>query len=162
MIMRSDDDGFESVWDYPRPPRLELARHRLRVRFADRIIADTRAGYRALETNHPPTYYFPPSDVAVELLRKEEGRSLCEFKGIAEYMSIIVGDRIAPRAAWAYMAPLQAYAAVTGYIAFYPSRVDSCFVGAERVVAQQGDFYGGWITSTIRGPFKGGPGSASW
>jgi len=98
----------------------------------------------------------------VELLRKEEGRSLCEFKGIAEYMSIIVGDRIAPRAAWAYMAPLQAYAAITGYIAFYPSRVDSCFVGTERVVAQQGDFYGGWITSTIRGPFKGGPGSASW
>lgn len=161
--MRSDGDGFESVWDYPRPPRLELTRHRLAVRFADRTIADTWAGYRALETSHGPTYHFPPSDVAVELLRKEKGRSLCELKGNAEYMPIIMGDyRTAPRAAWAYTASPQAYAAITGYLAFYPSRVDSCFVGTQRVVAQKRDWYRGWITSSIRGPFKGSPGSANW
>lgn len=133
----------------------------LTVRFADRTTAGARADYRALETSHPHAYYFPPSDCAVELLRKAVDRSLREFKGIAEYMSITVGDLIAPRAASAYMAPPQAHAAINGYIAFYPSRVDSCFVGTERAVAHQGDFYRGWITSSIRGRFKGGPGRAS-
>jgi uncharacterized protein (DUF427 family) len=160
MIPANDD--FESVWDYPRPPRLERSRHRLSVMFEDVTIADTRSGYRVLETSHPPTYYFPPSDVALGLLKKADGSSICEFKGVAEYLSISVGDRISVRAAWVYPAPEQSYAAIAGYIAFYPSRVDACFVGPDKVVAQEGDFYGGWITPGIRGPFKGGPGSAGW
>lgn len=160
MVPANDD--FESVWDYPRPPRLERVSHRLIVVFESILIADTRSGYRVLETSHPPTYYFPPSDVALGLLRKGEGRSVCEFKGVAEYRSVSAGDRVSVRAAWVYPRPVEPYAAIAGHIAFYPSRVDACFVGQEQVLAQEGDFYGGWITSNIRGPFKGGPGSAGW
>lgn len=161
FAMRSDDMA-ESVWDYPRPPRLEAVHQRLIVIFGGKLIADTLAGYRVLEKSYPPTYYFPPSHVAMDLLHKASGTSLCEYKGIAEYLSVCEGQRISERAAWSYSQPTEPFTAIAGYIAFYPSRVEACFVGERKVVAQQGDFYGGWITSDIRGPFKGGPGTWGW
>jgi hypothetical protein len=51
---------------------------------------------------------------------------------------------------------------IRDHLAFYPGRVDACFVDDEQVRAQEGDFYGGWITADIEGPFKGGPGTRSW
>jgi uncharacterized protein (DUF427 family) len=120
------------------------------------------SGYRVLEPSRPPTYYFPPTDVALALLRGAEGNSLCEFKGVAEYRTISVGDRVSVRAAWIYPRPLERYEEIAGHFAFYPSRVDACLVGHEQAIAQEGDFYCGWITSGIRGLFKGGPGSAGW
>ena len=156
------NDDLESVWDYPRPPRIERSRHRLLVVFENVVIADTRSGYRVLETSHPPTYYFPPTDVALAMLRSADGHSLCEFKGVAEYRTISVGDRVSVRAAWIYPRPVEPYKEIAGHFAFYPSRVDACFVGHEQAMAQEGDFYGGWITSGINGPFKGGSGSQGW
>jgi len=154
--------GQESVWDYPRPPRLEKVGERLRVIFAGQMIADTVAGYRVLETSHPPVYYIPPDDIARQYLRAVAGSSWCEFKGDARYWSLDVDDKRSDNAAWSYPNPSPAFADIAGYLAFYASRVDACWVSDERVQPQEGDFYGGWITSRIVGPFKGGAGTRGW
>lgn len=152
----------ESVWEYPRPPRLEPVEARLEVRFADRVVAETTAGLRMLETSHPPVYYIPPGDVDMGLLDPAPGRSFCEFKGEAAYWDLVVGEARSARAAWSYPAPSATYAALKDFLAFYASRVDGCRVGDMDVAAQAGDFYGGWITPNIKGPFKGGPGTTGW
>lgn len=154
--------GQESVWDYPRPPRLERTSARLRVIFNDQTIADTTSGYRVLETSHPPVYYIPPRDIAQQYLHRAPGSSWCEFKGDASYWSVDVDGRTAENAAWSYPAPAAAFVEITGYLAFYASRVDQCWVDDERVQPQEGDFYGGWITSRIVGPFKGAAGTRGW
>ena len=154
--------GQESVWDYPRPPRLERCGRRLQVVFAGEVVAETRAGYRVLETSHPPVYYFPPGDVRDEYLERAPGVSFCEWKGEAGYVSLRVGDRVAVAAGWSYARPSPAFLALKDHLAFYASRVDDCFVDGERVTPQPGGFYGGWITSDVVGPFKGGPGSMGW
>lgn len=152
----------ESVWDYPRPPALEAVVDLLLVEFDGRVIAETRNAYRVLETSHPPTYYFPPTDVDETILIPSARQTFCEFKGYARYWSLRSGDRFAEDAAWFYPTPTDPFAAIKDYIAFYPSRVDACFIAGERVIAQDGDFYGGWITRNIVGPFKGGTGTAGW
>jgi uncharacterized protein (DUF427 family) len=152
----------ESVWDYPRPPRVELCERRLRVEFDGETLAETVRAYRVLETSHPPTYYIPQTDVKMELLRPNTARSFCEFKGEARYWDICAGVRTSVAAAWSYPSPSPRYAVLRDYLAFYPHRVDGCFVDGERVHAQTGDFYGGWITSDLAGPFKGGPDTIGW
>jgi uncharacterized protein (DUF427 family) len=154
--------GQESVWDYPRPPRLETSVEHLVVELAGVVVADTRRGLRVLETSQPPAYYFPPEDVATGLLRPTTTRTFCEWKGQARYHTIVVGDREAPDAAWSYDRPVDAFSALAGHYAFYPSRVDRCTVDGEMASPNEGTFYGGWVTSRIVGPFKGGPGSATW
>ena len=150
--------GQESVWDYPRPPRLEKVSERLRVICHGLTIADTSAGYRVLETSHPPVYYIPPTDIVEACLETAPGSSYCEFKGHAKYWSLHVDGKRVENVAWSYPAPSPAFAR----LAFYASRVDECWVGEERVEPQQGDFYGGWITSRIVGPFKGAAGTRGW
>ena len=154
--------GTESVWDYPRPPRLEDSSAHIQVIVAGEIIADTRRAKRILETSHPPVYYISPEDVRMELLRPAPGKSWCEWKGEAAYYDLFVGDIVVPRAGWTYPNPTADYAAIRAHIAFYPSKMDSCTLDGERVTAQGGDFYGGWITSNIVGPFKGAPGTQGW
>lgn len=154
--------GQESAWDYPRPPRLEKVGERLRVVFNGRTIADTRAGYRVLETSHPPVYYLPFGDAAMKFLQPESGHSWCEFKGQASYWSLNVNGRRSVKAAWSYPAPSHDFREIAGYLAFYASRVDECWVDDERVQPQVGDFYGGWISSRIVGPFKGTAGTSGW
>lgn len=154
--------GQESVWDYPRPPRLEPMSQRVRVLFNGITIADSTRAYRVLETSHPPTVYISPEDVRIEHLTAAPGRSLCEWKGQARYFDVTVDGRTAAQAAWSYPAPTPAFAAIAGYLAFYPSRVDACYVDNELVQAQAGDFYGGWITRDIVGPFKGAAGTRGW
>lgn len=154
--------GQESVWDYPRPPRLEPTSRRLRVVFAGVAIADTLRGYRVLETSHPPVYYIPPADIQMQHLRPASGGSFCEWKGQAGYYSVVVGDRRAEDAAWYYASPTSSFALIAGAVAFYASKMDACYVDDELVTPQPGGFYGGWITADVVGPFKGGPGSWGW
>jgi uncharacterized protein (DUF427 family) len=130
--------------------------------FGNEIIADTSNGFRLLETSHPPVYYFPPSDVAMAYLRQEAGESYCEFKGVARYWTLDVNGMTSQAAAWSYPEPTPDYVGLKDHLAFYASRVDICFVGEERVASQNGDFYGGWITSRVVGPFKGPPGTRFW
>ena len=152
----------ESVWDYPRPPRVEAVVDRVVVRFAGEVIADTAEALRVIETSHPPVYYLPPHGVRWDLLEPAPGRSFCEFKGDASYVTIVAGGQRSERAGWLYRDPTPAFRSIAGYVAFYASRVDEARVGDEVVLGQPGDFYGGWITSWVAGPFKGGPGTTGW
>jgi uncharacterized protein (DUF427 family) len=154
--------GQESVWDYPRPPRLERTSRRLRAILNGRTIVDTTSGWRVLETSHPPVYYVPPADTDPAAFRLAAGTSFCEFKGAAVYYDLAAGERVSARAAWAYPLPSRAFAAIAHHYAIYASRVDECYVDGERVLAQAGDFYGGWITSDVVGPFKGAAGTWGW
>jgi uncharacterized protein (DUF427 family) len=146
--------GQESVWDYPRPPRLEPSARRVRVVFAGETVADSVRAFRILETSHPPTYYIPPADVRMERLRPAAGSSFCEWKGSARYWTLAVGERVAESCAWSYPEPLPEYAALKDHLAFYAGRVDACHVDDALVVPQPGGFYGGWITPDVVGPFK--------
>jgi uncharacterized protein (DUF427 family) len=154
--------GQESVWDYPRPPRLEATSKRLQVIFNGQTIADTTRGYRLLETSHPPTYYIPPEDVQMQFLHRTGHSSICEWKGQAGYYSVVVGEKTAVNAVWFYATPQPTYAAIQNHLCFYAQPMDACYVAGELVVPQPGDFYGGWITKDICGPFKGEEGSWWW
>jgi uncharacterized protein (DUF427 family) len=154
--------GQESVWDYPRPPRLEDSDKRIRVVFGGVTLAYTTRAKRVLETSHPPVYYVPVEDIRVEHLMLAKGSSFCEWKGAARYYDIQTDERREPRAAWFYPDPVPAYAEIKDHVAFYPSLMDACWVDGEKVEAQEGDFYGGWITPDIVGPFKGAPGTRGW
>jgi len=154
--------GQESVWDYPRPPRVEASAEHLVLRFNGRVIADTRAAVRVLETSHPPTYYLPRAAFAPDVLVPVNGHSVCEYKGLASYLGIVVGDRRADAVAWYYPHPEAGFESLAGRAAVYPGRLDECTVDGEVVRAQPGDYYGGWITDRIVGPFKGAPGTLGW
>jgi len=154
-------EGQESVWDYPRPPKLVGDDRRVRVLFDDVLIADSIRAARVLETSHPPTFYLPPDDVRMEHLQRVGGGSRCEWKGEATYYDVVVGERRLERVAWSYDAPFGEFEPIAYYVSFYPSRL-SCWVGDERVGPQPGGFYGGWITSELVGPFKGEPGTGGW
>ncbi len=152
----------ESVWEYPRPPAIEPCVRRVRIELGGRVVGDSRSALRILETSHPPTIYIPPADIVAECFQAAGGRSFCEFKGVATYFDVVAGERREARAAWAYPDPSPAYAALRDHVAVYPGRMDACWLDDEQVSSQEGDFYGGWITAEIEGPFKGGPGSAGW
>ncbi len=134
----------------------------MRVILGGETIADTTRALRVLETSHPPTFYLPRADVAAGALVPAAGSSFCEWKGNAAYLDVVGGGVVAPRAAWCYPEPVAAFAALRDHVAVYPGRMDACLVGDERVRAQEGDFYGGWITGEIAGPFKGAPGTRGW
>ena len=154
--------GQESVWDYPRPPRLETFEGEITVELGGEVIAATRQAWRVLETSHPPTYYLPRSAFRDGVLRPVPGSSWCEWKGRARYFDLVTADRVARRAAWNYPDPSPGFEAISDALAVMAADVDRCTVNGETVVPQEGGFYGGWITSAVVGPFKGGPGSAGW
>ncbi len=154
--------GQESVWNYPRPPKLEDSGKHIQVVFNGVTIADTRRAKRVLETSHPPVYYIPREDIRDEVIISAPHSSFCEFKGRAGYATLAVGGKRMENAGWFYADPTPEFAGIKNYIAFYPSKMDACLVDGETVTAQAGDFYGGWITSDIVGPFKGEPGTWGW
>ncbi len=152
----------ESVWDYPRPPRLEPCAKIIEVKFGGVVIAQSTRSLRLLETSHPPTYYIPPQDIRWENLSPGTSGSFCEFKGGATYWNVRAGARVARNAAWSYREPSPPYATLRDHVAFYAARVDECFVDGYKVQPQPGGFYGGWITPELIGPFKGPPGTLGW
>ena len=154
--------GQESVWDYPRPPRMEDVDKKVKVVFGGVTLAYTTRAKRVLETSHPPVYYVPPEDIRMECLKPSAGTSYCEWKGRTSYYDVVTDERREGRAAWYYPDPVPAYAALKDHVAFYPSRMDACWVDGEKAEAQEGDFYGGWITRDVVGPFKGAPGTRGW
>lgn len=150
----------ESVWDYPRPPRIEPVDWPLRVEHDGRVLAESTTGLRVLETSHPPCFYFPPEHVEFEWLEPSETRTFCEWKGSARYWHIQTRTGLVRDACWAYPEPTDER--IRDHVSFYAGKCDACFVADERVVPQEGDFYGGWILDWVKGPFKGGPGTRGW
>lgn len=154
--------GQESVWDYPRPPILELSTRRVRVELDGTFIADSVRSLRVLETSHPPTYYVHPADVVWDLIQPAAARgTVCEWKGRATYWTVTVGGVQVEAGAWSYPMPTARFAAVADHVAFYPA-LFTCRLDDELVTPQAGGFYGGWVTSDLAGPFKGEPGTLGW
>ena len=156
------EPGQESVWDYPRPPRLEDCSSHIEIVFDGIKIVDTRQAKRVLETSHPPVYYIPPEDIQMKYLEKCPGGSWCEWKGKAQYYSLKINDKIVRNAAWYYPDPTPEFITIKNYLAFYADPMDACYVNGEKVIPQPGNFYGGWITKNITGPFKGEAGTSFW
>ena len=154
--------GQESVWDYPRPPALVASDEEIVVVLGGVEICETRTSWRVLETSHPPTYYLPQSAFLDGALRPVRDHSFCEWKGEASYVDVVGGGRTAAKAGWYYPHPTGRYAVLRHHVALYAGAMDHCLVDGERVVPQPGNFYGGWITSAVSGPFKGIPGSLGW
>ena len=154
--------GLESVWDDPRPAIAEPTGRRIRIIHRGVALVDSRRAWRTLETSHPPTYYIPPQDVAMEHLSPNPRRTICEWKGQARYWDIAVGGDTITAGAWSYADPTPAFAGISGFLAFYPDPLDQCLVDGEKITPQPGGFYGGWISRYEAGPFKGGPGSTFW
>ena len=149
--------------EYPRPPALEPCRRRVRVEVAGVVVAESTSALRVLERFHPPTIYVPPADVRADLLERSDGRGfVCEFKGSASYLDVVVGEERRARAAWTYAAPARGYEAITDHVAFYANRVDGAWLDEELVAPQDGELYGGWITRDLVGPFKGMPHTLGW
>jgi len=154
--------GQESVWDYPRPPKLELTDKHISIYFDGELIADTERAWRVLETSHPPVYYIPLEDIRSDVLIPAQGGSWCEWKGQAVYFDILSREKTAVKAAWSYPKPTPSFAAIKDHVAFYAGPMDRCLVDGEEVIPQPGGFYGGWITEDIVGPFKGELGTFGW
>jgi uncharacterized protein (DUF427 family) len=156
------DKTMESVWDYPRPPRIEKTEHKIKVIHGGVVIASTERAYRILETSHPPTYYIPREDIRMEFFSPGSNRTYCEWKGWANYFDLVMGGTVIREAAWTYPEPNRKYYELADYLSFYAQKMDACFVDDEKVDSQAGSFYGGWVNSWIKGPFKGGPGTMGW
>ncbi|KXK49799.1 MAG: hypothetical protein UZ05_CHB002001746 [Chlorobi bacterium OLB5] len=154
--------GQESVWDYPRPPRIEDFSGHIKIIFNGEVIAETNRAKRVLETSHPPVYYIPPEDVKEEFLEPANNHSFCEWKGEASYYHLNVKGKQVRYACWYYPEPVKGFAELKYHMAFYAQKMDACFVNDEKVTPQPGKFYGGWITKNIVGPFKGEEGSEGW
>ena len=154
--------GQESVWDYPRPPAVEPSDHHVTAAFNGVVVADSRRAIRVLETSQPPAYYFPPDDVDFDFLLPGTNQSFCEWKGTARYWHVRVDGQMVENAAWSYASPTERFVPIRDHLAFYPQLMDECTVDGEVVEANDGSFYGGWITSKVVGPFKGGPGTIGW
>ena len=151
---------IESVWDYPRPPRVEPCPRRIRVVLGGETIVDSARTQRVLETSHAPVYYVPLEDIAAGVLELSGGgTTFCEWKGVAAYYDVSAGGRTSERGAWTYHDPVPDFEVIRHFVAFYPALMEACYVDDELVAAQAGGFYGGWITSDVVGPFKGEPGS---
>jgi uncharacterized protein (DUF427 family) len=154
---------MENVWEYPRPPAISPCAQRVRIEVGDEVLAQSTRALRVLETSHPPTVYLPSADVRADLLTPSSCRSSwCEFKGAARYLDATVAGKLIVAVGWTYPEPSPRYEALRDHIAIYPGRVDAAWIGDERVTAQAGDFYGGWITGDLLGPFKGPAGTLHW
>ncbi len=162
MEIATNGKPIESVWDFPRPPRLERVEWRVRVVHAGATIVDAPHAIRILETSQPPAYYVAAEFVDFDLLELSGRRTLCEWKGVAEYADIMVGDEHVVDAGWTYVAPTESNEAISGHWAFYAQKVDECWIDDERVTSNEGSFYGGWVTANVTGPFKGAPGTSHW
>jgi len=152
--------GQESVWDYPRPPRIESCELVVEVYDNAILLARTMQAYRVCETGSPPTIYLPNRAIDWSRLTPLSFHTHCEWKGQASYWRLARAPE-GEAVAWSYPEPYPDFQVLSDYTSFYPERV-SCYLDAERVLSQPGRFYGGWVTAAIVGPFKGEPGTEHW
>jgi len=161
-ISKETGNKPECVWDYPRRPKVEQITQAIRVELNGKVLAQSSNVIRVLEKGHPPVYYVPLEDVNIETLQVSARKTWCEWKGEASYYDVVVGDAVSPNAAWFYPNPAPDFVEIKNKVAFYAGKMDACYVDGELVEPQAGDFYGGWITSNLEGPFKGSLNQRMW
>ena len=154
--------GQESVWDYPSPARWGNSNKQIKIICNGIILASSNQAKRVIETSHPPTYYIPSQDIQMQYLVATSKKSWCEWKGKSSYYDISIGEKYIPSAAWSYCEPTLEFSHLKDHYSFYAGLMDHCYIDGELVIPQPGNFYGGWITSDIVGPFKGESGTFGW
>lgn len=162
MERQTPGPGQESVWDYPRPPRVEPTTRHVRVVIGGLVVAESDRPFKVMETSHPPVYYIPIDDVRLDLLERSGHHTICEFKGQASYYSFTGGGEVIHNVGWFYVSPLPGFEALRDAVAFYPQLADEITLDGQIVTAQPGRFYGGWVTDEVVGPFKGAPETMGW
>ncbi len=146
----------ESAQEFPRSPRVEPTYCRIQVMLGDEVVADTTRAKRVIERGHPPVYYIPSADIRPGVLWDVPRTTQCGDKGLARFYDVIAGQKHARCAAWAYPEPQPGFEDIKDHVAFYPGKMDGCYVDDERAKPEPSDQFGGWITSNIIGPFYGG------
>ena len=114
---------------------------RIRALFAGETIVDSRHAKLLHEQGHLPIYYFPRTEVRMDLLEPTDHTSRCPFKGQASYWSVRVGDRVSENAAWAYPEPIPDAPPLADYVAFYWSKMDEWFEEDEPAIVHARDPY---------------------
>jgi uncharacterized protein (DUF427 family) len=99
--------------------------HRVRVTFANRVVADTMRALSLSEASYAPVTYIPREDVDLATFERTDHKTRCPYKGEASHYSIRTAERMAQNAAWSYEQPIEAVSVIAGHMAFYPDRVDS-------------------------------------
>lgn len=107
------------------PITIERNARRVSVRFAGKLIAETRRALTLKEKGYPPVFYIPRADADMSALTPTSHHTHCPYKGEASYFSIKANGRRADNAVWSYEQPFPAVAAIKDHLAFYPSRVDA-------------------------------------
>lgn len=149
------DSKYKSILDYPLPPVPENFYKNVRIIFNGIEIANSKKAIRVLEKGHPPVYYISNDNVKMEYLVPAENHSTCPWKGEASYYHVKIGDKEARYACWYYPEPVPEFISIKNYIAFYPRKMDACYINDELVTPEPGKFYGGWITKDITVPSLG-------
>jgi uncharacterized protein (DUF427 family) len=162
LIRIEPTKGQISVWDFPQSPLVEDIDQQIRVYYKGLLIANTTQSKRVLEKAHPPCYYIPMADIQMHYLKINGEISFCQYKGKASYFNLEVGTEIITDLAWTYLKPTSKYTQLTGYVAFFAGKGCDCYVGEELASPQPSEFFGGWITADIVGPFKGEDGTWDW
>lgn len=141
----------EDVRDYPRPPELQPVPQRLRAVLAGSVVGATERGLRLLEAELPPVYFFPPEDVLSTALLGSADQGQSPWLGVTEFLDVRAYGVVSHAAAWRHPEASGAYAEIAGYIAFFPEKLEACFVGDELVRNLPGSSRGGWLTSNLTG-----------
>ena len=141
--------------------RSSPARRRVRVELGGVLVADSTRALRVLETTHPPAIYVPPEDVVAGASRRRPARRVLRVQGDARYFDV-TARRSRRGGGLGLPGSGRRFAALRDHVSFYPGRMDACFLDDERVQAQEGSFYGGWITADIAGPVQGAAGTTGW
>ena len=138
-VIDGRESGFKTNPDYK--IAFEASPRRVRVQFNGETIADSTDARLLFETRHLPVYYFPRSDVQMDLMRPTEHHTFCPYKGTASYWTIRVGDKSSENALWGYPEPYDEVDAIKDYVAFYWDRVDHWYEEDEEIFVHPRDPY---------------------
>ncbi len=94
------------------------------AKVGDQVIADTASALTLQESNYPPAYYVPLSDVDQAVLKDSTTSTYCPYKGEASYYSVATPSGDVADAMWTYVEPYDAVAEIAGHVCFYGDRVE--------------------------------------
>jgi uncharacterized protein (DUF427 family) len=118
----------EEVFVHAKDPytRLDIlpSSRRVRVEIEGVTVADTTNGSFLFETNLPPRYYIPKTDVRMDVLTPTDLATHCPYKGTARYWSVDVNGEMHKDIVWGYDRPLPESQKIMGLVSFYNEKVD--------------------------------------
>lgn len=112
---------------------------RIRAVFSGETILDSTDALILRETQHAPVYYFPQSDVRMDLLEKTDHATVCSIKGDASYWDISADGKTVKNAVWSYEAPIPSAEKIAGYVAVYFKMMDHWYEDDDEIFVHPKD-----------------------